>query len=179
MLLRITQRERPLLDVTISSQLGTLPTDFNPKFDPVCVYHYSGAIKYEYTKVEFADINSYATDTYVYALDIANSQIKTNQTTGISLSLQYTYRPADHPADNTEDSSVEPAPDITAMGYLAIAYWWLSSERNTETHDIFMKMYQQELSNLIRADQSTDPVRLYRPLRSYVSRGYVGSSYGS
>jgi hypothetical protein len=159
--------------VTMTAKVGNLPADFNRLLNPISVYTYTGTTKYVYEKVDYSDVDSYATDTYVYAIDSNAGTIKTNQTTS-PLSVEYTSLPTDHPADNTEDSTTEEAPDITPIVYLGIAMWWKSSERNEDEFKVFMDLYHEELQKMTRMDSMTKPVTFFRPRRQYLNRGYYG-----
>jgi hypothetical protein len=159
--------------VTITAQLGTLPTDYNKKFDPIGVYTYSGNTKYQYDKVEWEDLSYYSDADYVYAIDKGNGQIKINQSIS-SITMDYTHLPADRPINTSEDSQNESAPDITAMGYLAIAMWWLASERNDDNYKLFKAEYDKQLQSDVIADGSSQAVKPIIPRRLPLKTGYRG-----
>jgi len=64
--------------VTITAQVGSLPTDYNDKFEPLAVYTYSGTTKYAYQLVDWDDLPYYPTSEYAFAVDKFNNQIKIN-----------------------------------------------------------------------------------------------------
>lgn len=160
--------------LNFTAGIASLPSDMNQKFDPSDIYFYSGNIKYAFNKVDWGSISSYLTDQYVFAVDKSSKRIKTNHPEIATLTMQYTTLPADYTAtDGSQDSNVEPAPDITAIEYLSVAYWWLSKERDSEEYDRHMAMYREQLKIDLEADQATTPVRFFRPVRPYIIRGYI------
>jgi len=158
--------------VSLSSQLGSLPSNYNNKFQPKGVYTYNGNTKYDYTQVEWGDITLYPTDQYVFALDKVNSQIKINQSSVSSVTLDYTYLPADKATDGTEDDDSEPIDDITPIGLLALAKWWLSSERGTGKYLLFKDEYQKQLAKDIASDAGSEAVRPLLPRVRGIKTGY-------
>lgn len=174
----------PNTTVTITAQLGTLPSTFNLAFDPECVYTYTGNQKYEYTKVEYNEVNTHTTNSYVYAIDKTAKKIYINQTTVSSVLMDFYQVPADAATDGSADSTNELAPDISAIGYLAIAYWWLGKERATSKYQLFYDMYKEArdaMKSLDVKNQAVKPLNL-NPLtqgynarsRTYVPKGYIG-----
>lgn len=160
--------------VTFTGGIGSLPANFNLKYDPIDLYFYAGNIKYVFTKVAWGSIPSYLTDQYVYAVNKHTSEIKTNHPEIISLTMEYTYIPADYTAtDGSQDVLIEPAPDITAIELLSIGYWWLSKERDFTKFESFEQDYTTQLQKDLALDDDTDPVRFFRPVRPYIIRGYI------
>lgn len=160
--------------LAFTAGVAPLPTNFNKKFDPEDVYYYSGNIKYAFNKVDWGSIPSYLQDQYVYAIDKTAGSIKTNHPEIAALTMSYTMLPSDYTAtDGSQDTSVEAAPDITAIVFLAIAYWWLSKERNDDLYKLFLAQYKDKLKDDMTQDEATTPVRFFRPLRPYIIRGYV------
>ena len=160
--------------VTITAQVGSLPTDYNDKFEPLAVYTYSGTTKYAYQLVDWDDLPYYPTSEYAFAVDKFNNQIKINQTTVGAVTLDYTYLPADHPIDVTEDSVSEPAPDITPIGLLAIAKWWLSSERATGKYQLFKDEYEKAVGQAVMIDNRSKGLKAINPQRVRLNTGYRG-----
>lgn len=160
--------------VTFTAGIGSLPSDFNLKFDPSDVYFYSGNIKYAFNKVDWGSIQSYLTDQYVFAVDKSSKRIKTNHPELTSLTMQYTSLPSDYTAtDGSQDSTVEAAPDTTAIELLSVAYWWLSKERDIDKYNNFLGQYKDKLRDDLTEDEATTPVRFFRPVRPYIIRGYI------
>lgn len=161
--------------VSISSQLGSLPTQYNKKFDPECLYYYSGNTKYELAKVEWSDIGMYSGTDFCYAINKQSDQIQISRTDVSSVTMDYYQLPADAAIDTTGDATSELAPDIEPLISLSIAYWWLASERNTANFDRFYDLYKEDLAKAVQADVANQPVKqivtLRRPL-GYNSRGY-------
>lgn len=155
--------------LTFTSKLADLPATYNKKFDPISIYTYISDVKYTYQKVEWQDVEQFTTESYVYAINKTTKQIKINQTTS-SLTIDFTALPADAALDTTDDADVEPVDDITPIAYLAIAMYWLSSERSTGKFEMFMDMYRQELGQLISIDSAAQPVKTIRYLKG--NRGY-------
>lgn len=88
--------------------------------------------------------------------------------------MEYTYLPADYTAtDGSQDTTVEPSPDITAIELLAIGYWWLAKERDFTKFNVFEQQYQAQVKRDLDLDADTDPVRFFRPVRPYIIRGYI------
>lgn len=159
--------------LTFTSQEASLPADYNEKFDPIDVYKYSSNLKYKFDKVEWSEVDNYATDRYVYAVDRANGKIRIN-TTDTTLTLLYTKLPADKAVDTTDDSDSEDAPDITPIGLLATAMWWLSSERSTAKYQLFYDQYNDAMARAVRMDGMTQPVRQFKHYRFDDRKRYVG-----
>lgn len=174
----------PDASVTITTQQGDLPTDYNRKFDPNKVYVYSGGVEYVFAKKQWSEIDAYPADSYVYAINKNTNKIKLNQTQFASILLDYQALPANAPLDTTQDATVELAPDIEPINNASIAYWWLTSERNTANFDRFMDLYKEGLGLAVQADTANQPVRTLRSLPikqgynksygNYAPRGYVG-----
>lgn len=145
--------------VTLTARVGSLPSGYNDKFGPECVYFYSGTTKYEFAKVEWDDVEQYTGGSYVYALNKNTDQIKINDSTFTSITMDYYQIPSDAPIDTTQDSTAEIAPDITAIVFNAVARWWLTSERSTANYDRFMDMYRAQLLQDKKIDSANKPVR--------------------
>lgn len=159
--------------VSLTNGEGSLPADYNRKFAPVDVYTYLDKVKFQYTRVEFGDVGYYTDAEYVYAVDLLNGVIKTNQNVP-EFEVEYVHLPADVAIDGTGDNDVEPVEDITPIGLLAIAKWWLSSERATGKYQLFQDQYKEELLRYIAIDASTKAVRPLRPRRRMLRTGYWG-----
>lgn len=174
--------------VSITSQEGTLPDtsgySYNEKFDPACVYYYSGAVKYEFEKVAWSEVEGYPSDSYAYAINKATGKIKINRTDVATVTVDYYRQPDDAAISTADDANVELAPDIEPITMLSTAYWWLGSERNTANFDRFMDLYKEELSKAISIDIGNSPPKNIRSLPremgynrgygGYVPKGYVG-----
>lgn len=171
--------------MTITSQLGSLPTLFNKKFNPKAVYFYSGSTKYDFAKVDWDDLDNYTTSSYVYAINKQSDQIKINHTDFASVTVDYWQLPADAPIDTTQDATAELASDVTAIVFNAIARWWLLSQRSTANYDRFMDMYRAQLLQDKKIDSATQPVKgvrwnrlkqgYNRTLPTKANTGYVGA----
>lgn len=154
--------------------IGTIPTDMNVKLVPRGLYYYSGYLKYEFDKVAWSDVPSYATDSYVYAVDAQGRRFKTNHPEIASLTLDYYYLPADYASTTGgDDSTVEPAPDTSAIEFLSIGYWWLAKERDEDKFKIFEQRFLSQLREDTKAEAATEPVRFFRPARRRPQFGYV------
>ena len=161
--------------LNFTNGIALLPIDFNVKFSPQDLYFYAGNIKYVFNRTEWGSIPSYLTDQYVYSIDKGTArQIKTNHPEIATLSLSYNVLPSDYTAtDSSQDSLTEAAPDITAIELLAVGYWWLSKERDFEKFQYFENLYKEKLKADLKEDESTNPVKYFRPIRPYVIRGYI------
>lgn len=160
--------------LTFSSKVASLPSDYHTKFDPVDVYKYDGTTKYQFTKVGWGDVGWFADNEYVYAIDKPSGEIKIN-TTDATLTIDYAYLPADKDTATTgDDSDVEPAPDITPIGLLAVAKWWLASERGTGKYQLFKDEYREALAQAVLSDAGTTPVRRLYPRTRELNTGYSG-----
>lgn len=145
--------------LTFSSGSASFPTDYNPTFDIGQIYSYVGEDKQNYTQVELEDLASYAQDSssdFVFALDIENSAIKSNQQS-TTPSLTYFHLPSDKATDGSDDSDVEPTTDITCICLLATAMWWLSKERDEDNYNRFYVRYQEALKKAIQRDNINGP----------------------
>jgi hypothetical protein len=138
--------------LTFASGVAAFPTDYDLAYEPK-MYTYSGNLKTEYKLVATEDVNSYTQDYPVFAIDIENAQFLTNKDGDVEISYHLLV------PDTTDMAYVEPANDITAIVLLAIGYFWLASERNTENFDRFNTLYKEELSRLVRMDRLKEPVR--------------------
>jgi hypothetical protein len=138
--------------LTFASGVLDFPADYDPQFEPK-IYTYTSNYKTEYKLVALEDVDSYTSAVPVFSIDQANSHFVTN----VDATVEITYQIA--VPETTVTAYVEPATDITAIVNLAIAIWWLSTERNTENYDRFMTIYKEELTRLVRMDRLKDPVR--------------------
>jgi hypothetical protein len=145
--------------LTFSSGAASFPSDYNPTFDIGQVYSYSGTDKTQYVQVEIEDLSSYANDStsdFVFALDIENSQIKSNQQS-TTPTLTYFHLPADKATDGSDDTDTEPSTDITCICLLATAMWWLAKERDEDNYNRFYVRYQEALKKAIQRDNINGP----------------------
>ena len=166
---------RKTATLTFSSQYASLPTDYDEYFDPNSVYTYSGDVKYDYQQVEYEDLSAYSTSAFVYAIDKVNSRIYINQASVTTLTLDYQYQVADYTAtDSSQDTDVEPAPDMTALAMRAVALFWLSSERSTAKYQLFNDQYEMSAKRMEVMDAARTPVRFFGktnyPRNGYASR---------
>lgn len=160
--------------VSLTSKIGSLPTDFNISFDPFAVYNYSGNYKYQFKKVAWDDLELYGTSDYVYAVDKVNRRIKVSSTDS-SVKMDYFYLPADKAIDTSDNTDSEPADDITPIGLLAVAMWYLASRQATGKYQLFNDEYKLELASAIRKDASSHSIRKFnRPIE--FETGYRGRS---
>lgn len=160
--------------LTFTAQVASVPSDYNKKFDPIDVYKYVGTVKYQFAKVAWADVSYYGSNEYVYAIDKQAGQIKVN-TTDATLTLDYTHLPADRDTATTaDDSTSEPTADISPIGYLATAKWWLTSERKSGLYQLFKDQYDQMLAQAVITDAGTVPARPLYARRRSLKTGYQG-----
>jgi hypothetical protein len=158
--------------LTFTAQVAPLPSDFNLKFNPFAVYEYDGDVKYEYVKVEWADIDSYSTAEYVYAIDPVNFDIKISQTSATCL-IDYTYLPVDYTSTTgTQDTSVEPAPHTTAIELLGTAYYFMASRQSAGKYEQFLDGYRNQLQEDKQADGMAMPPRYFRRTPTIAKTGY-------
>lgn len=158
--------------ISFTAGVANLPADYNNRFKPLSLYRYDGDIKYTYTPVEWADVDSYDDATYVYAVDLQNGDIKVSSTYA-SLLIDYTFLPADKTAvDGSQDADVEPAPDTTAIELLATAYFFMSSRQSKGSYQQFLDGYKDQLRQDEQADAKSTPVRLYRNHMHILNKGY-------
>lgn len=166
----LTVDDSPL---AFAAGVASLPADYNDKFDPLDVYFYSGNTKYCFEKVAWSAVPSYQSDRYVFATNKKASQIKTNHPEIAAATLSYTYLPPDKTSTTgSQDSDAEPAPDLTAIEFLSIGYWWLAKERDETKFASFQASYAQQLALDVADDRRTVPARFFRPRRPYLQKGY-------
>jgi len=159
--------------ITISSQLGDLPSDFNIKFDPREVYTYSSNQKYHYRKVAWDDLSMYGASDYVFAVDKVNKKIKISQTTVTEVKMDYFYLPADKAVDSTEDTDEEPVDAIDAIGFLATAMYFQSARQSIGRYQLFRDEYKEQLVKDRTADTGSMATKRFdRP--SLLETGYRG-----
>lgn len=147
------------VDLTFSSGDANFPTDYNPTFDIGQIYSYVGNDKQTYSQVELEDLGKYASDSasdFVFALDLENSVIKSNQQSATP-SLTYFHLPADKATDGSDDADTEPTTDITCICLLSTAMWWLSKERDEDNYNRFYVRYQEALKKAIQRDNINGP----------------------
>jgi len=72
--------------------------------------------------------------------------------------MDYYYLPADKTVGTDDDSDAEPAPDITPIGLLSLAMWYLGSRQARGTYQLFKEEYQKELAMAM----SNDPKAIRR-----------------
>jgi len=145
--------------LTFSSGDASFPSDYNPTFDIGQIYSYSGTDKQEYTQVNLEDLSKYEQDSasyFVFALDIENSVIKSNQQSATP-TLTYFHLPSDKAVDGSDDTDTEPTADITCICLLSTAMWWLSKERDEEAYKMFYTRYQEALKKAIQRDNINGP----------------------
>ena len=159
--------------ITITDQLGELPSDYNIKFDPISVYTYDGNYKYMYKKVAWDDLEMYGTSDYIYAVDKVNKKIKISQTSVSEVKMDYQYLPADKAVDTTEDTDEEPIDDITPIGLLGLALWFQSARQSVGRYQLYMDEYKEELVKWIIADTGSKSIKRFdRPVT--LETGYRG-----
>jgi hypothetical protein len=158
--------------LTFTAQVASLPTDYNIKFDPIAVYSYTGNSKYSYSKVAWDDLVQYGTGDYVYAIDKVSREIKISQTES-TLLLDYTNLPADKATDTSDNTDEEPVDDITPIGLLATAMWYLSSRQQAGKYQLFKDEYDKELAQWKQADAGSQPIKFFRR-KSWTGFGYGG-----
>lgn len=152
--------EKPA-DISLTSQLGSLPTDMLTKFPFKKVYTYIDDVLYEFSEVGWDELASYSSAAYVYAINKDTKQIKINQTDVATVSTIYNYLPADKALDTSDNTDVEPAPDITPIVYLAIARYWLSAERATGKFQMYKDLYDAALAgSRMDSDLATPRIEL-------------------
>ena len=163
---------RKTATLTFAGGFAPLPADFDKFFDPNFVYTFSGNVKYDYLPVEYSELQAYAADCFVYAVDKVNSRIYTNQASVTTLTLDYQYEVSDYTAtDATQNALVEAAPDITPIVLRAVALFWLSSERSTSKYQLFNDQYEQLTRRMEVMDAARTPQRFFgRP--TFSKNGY-------
>lgn len=145
--------------LTFSSGEADFPSDYNPSFDIGQIYSYTAQDKTVYDQVQLEDLDKYVDDSasdFVFALDIENSKIKSNQQSTTPY-LTYYHLPADRATDGSDDAKSEPTSDITAICLLATAMWWLAKERDDDNYNRFYVRYQEALKKAIQRDNINGP----------------------
>lgn len=156
----------PGTDLTLSSNEADLASDYNPSFGIHHAYTESSgtADDHVYVRVAIKDWDNYAsggsstaTD-YVYYIEYDSTNdvyvFHSNQSSG---TVKYFYFKVPSELSNGTDVCV--VPDPTAVVYLAVAKWWLATERNEEMYQMFYKMYQERLMRMIKNDQMKNTMR--------------------
>ena len=155
--------------LTLTSYTADLPTDYNLKFDPF-VYNYSSTYKYQFKKVDWDELGKYTTTDYCFAIDPENRHIKISSSDA-TVEMDYYSLPADKETDTSDNTDVEPVDDITPIGLLATAMWYLSSRQATGKYQLFMDEYKSELGSLLQLDTQKKGVRKFNTY-SNTNEGY-------
>ena len=145
--------------LTFSSGEADFPSDYNPSFDIGQIYSYTAQDKTVYDQVELEDLDKYVDDSasdFVFALDIENSKIKSNQQSTTPY-LTYYHLPSDKATDGSDDTDTEPTSDITCICLLSTAMWWLAKERDDDNYNRFYVRYQEALKKAIQRDNINGP----------------------
>jgi len=145
--------------LTFSSGEADFPSDYNPSFDIGQIYSYTAQDKTVYDQVELEDLGKYVDDSasdFVFALDIENSKIKSNQQSTTPY-LTYYHLPSDKATDGSDDTDTEPTSDITCICLLSTAMWWLAKERDDDNYNRFYVRYQEALKKAIQRDNINGP----------------------
>lgn len=128
---------------------AAMPAGWNPKFKPV-LQEASGGIDIEYRLVPYAGLNDRK---YCYA--VSGDTVTVSRIVSAGPAITYWVLPADASLTGSDNAVEEPAPDITALSYYALASWWLSSERNRGNYLLFMDMYREQRTLDVAADSSS------------------------
>ena len=145
--------------LTFSSGEADFPSDYNPSFDIGQIYSYTAQDKTVYDQVQLEDLDKYVDDSasdFVFALDIENSKIKSNQQSTTPY-LTYYHLPSDKATDGSDDTDTEPTSDITCICLLSTAMWWLAKERDDDNYNRFYVRYQEALKKAIQRDNINGP----------------------
>lgn len=142
--------------LTFTANEASFPTNFNPSFDPGQLYSYSGTTKTLLSYVELEDFAQYSAGDNKYAFDFENSKIKCTES---SATITYFQLPEDKAVDGSDDSDVEPAPDITCISLLATAMWWLAKQRDEDNYKTFYTRYENLLKKMVQRDNMVGATR--------------------
>lgn len=158
--------------LTFTAQIADLPTDYNIKFDPIAVYSYTDSSKFSYSKVAWDDLVQYGTGDYVYAMDKTSRHIKISQADA-TLLIDYTNLPVDKATDTSDNVDIEPIDDITPIGLLATAMWYLSSRQASGKYQLFKDEYDKELAQWKLTDGGSQAIKSFNR-RGMLNYGYSG-----
>ena len=169
---------------------AALPLDMNHKFNMFAVYDTLGRPVTLAPLDQLILSNQYAiAGRRAYAVDENRKVIMTTDPDA-TLYCDYQMLPADLPLNGSLDNSYEPCPDLTAIKYLAMALWWVGSERDDLSKADWMKMYETQYQMDVISDAASESPRQYRiippgsgytrygsnngnfPINGYIGRGY-------
>lgn len=140
------------------SRRAAFPAELNPQ---ASIRVWEGSTQgsgIDYLQVSIADILT-TLEPYAFALDYESSEIVLN--TDASPNIAYYILPADKALDGTEDGDVEPTIHIEPIVLLAIANWWLASERSRTNYQLFKDEYAQALSQVSMMDANSEGVLMF------------------
>jgi len=148
----------------LSSGIFGLPADYNPQMGLETAYIAVAGTDNDHImgRVSVKDLDSYSTSDYVYWLTYNTStdryQFNSNQTSG-TVVFYYFRVPTE-----LSGSQVCAIPDPQAVVYLAVAKYWLASERDEDNYDRFYQKYLERLDKMKSNDRANNTTRT--PLRN-------------
>lgn len=143
--------------VALSSNVGNLPTDFNPKWGLIDVRVVDTTSYYDddiFTQVAVTDRDNYSTSDHTYWITYdtsTNRYVFNSMHDNATVTIFYNFIPA----DMSGDSDVCVVPDAEAVAYLAASKNWVGDERNQalkadyekEAASRIQALYNQDLNN--------------------------------
>lgn len=151
-------------NINLTNRVGQLPADYNTRFRPNMVFTNLGGRPVYFMPVDWDTVESYTEGFNVYAIQTSTNQIKINRQSVGTISVSYQLMPADRPLDNSQDNQNELSPMISTIALLAVAKWWLASERATGKYQLFKEEYDRALALDKASDMSNEPIVPILPL---------------
>jgi len=162
--------------LTLSSNLASLPSDYNPihLLRDVRVVNTSSNDDYVYQQVRPEDIDSFATGSssdFTFYIEREPTsgcyQMITNQL-DTTVSIKYYHKPT----DMTANTDIETIPNYEAVSYKAAAKLWLAKERDETNHDRFDAIGERKIMEMIVHDRIANPMPKINTITNVYNLGY-------
>lgn len=121
------------------SNLGTVPTDFNSRFDPKAYYADTATSIVDVAYVPYA----YFATRSDAVFSVNAGSVYTNVT--VPITILYQKKAQTIATNGSDNATTLTIPNITTITKLAIALYWLAAERDETNYDRFMRTYDQRL----------------------------------
>ena len=162
--------------LTLSSNLASLPSDYNPihLLRDVRVVNASSNDDYVYQQVRPEDRDSFTTGSssdFTFYIEREPTsgcyQMIANQL-DTTVDIKYYHQPTDLSAD----TDIETIPNYEAVSYKAAAKLWLAKERDETNHDRFDAIGERKIQEMIVRDRIANPMPKINTITDVYNLGY-------